>query len=80
MEKVWCGGRGIFFGQRVEVIKMDGVVRDSNHANLKKLDIDELQEMLKDHAWNGEVISVSPDLKLLICSVLEKRMSRMERT
>ena len=47
--------------------------RTLNHANLKRLKISELKGMLKEHTWKGEVISVDPDLKLLIKYILERK-------
>ena len=48
-------------------------VVELNYATLKKLKISELQEMLKEHTWRGEVIPVDSDFKLLVKYVLEKK-------
>jgi len=66
VEKVWSGCRGKFGG----VIGMNEVVRDQNHANLRKRMLNTEMFLLAQSEY------VSGEMKLLIGSVLQKKMVR----
>lgn len=57
----------------VERSQINPEVIELNLANLKRLKIGELREMLKEHTWKGGSTSVSSDLRLLIKYVIRKK-------
>ncbi len=57
----------------VELKEVNASVFLLNNANLRKLEIGELEEMLEDHTWAGEVVAVNPEFRLLVKYVLGKK-------
>jgi len=55
-----------FMEIKLETIKL-------NYANLKRLKIGELKEMLEEHTWKDKVVEVGNNFKLLVKYVLERK-------